>query len=40
MNVVNLVVKKVLMKRIESYLEHKGYHFADKELFSDDNEVD
>ena len=32
--------KKVLMKRIESYLEHKGYHFADKELFSDDNEVD
>lgn len=30
--------KKVLMKRIESYMEHKDYHFADKELFSDDEE--
>lgn len=32
--------KKVLMKRIESYLEHKDYHFADKELFSDDENED
>lgn len=30
--------KKVLMKRIESYLEHKGFHFADKELFADEEE--
>ena len=30
--------KKVLMKRIESYLEHKEFHFADKELFSDEEE--
>ena len=29
--------KKVLMRRMESYLEHKGYHFSDKELFSDDD---
>lgn len=29
--------KKVLMKRMESYLEHKGYHFSDKEIFSDDD---
>lgn len=28
----------VLMKRIESYLEHKDYHFAEKELFSDIDE--
>lgn len=32
--------KKVLMKRIESYLEHKDYHFSDKELFSDDENED
>ena len=32
--------KKVLMKRIESYLEHKDFHFADKELFSDDESED
>ena len=30
--------KKVLMKRIESYLEHKEFHFADKELFSDEED--
>ena len=30
--------KKVLMKRIVSYLEHKEFHFADKELFSDEEE--
>lgn len=30
--------KKVLWKRIESYMESKDYHFADKELFSDDDE--
>ena len=27
--------KKVLVKRMESYLENKGLHFADKELFTD-----
>ena len=32
--------KKVLVKRIESYLEHKDFHFADKELFSDDENED
>ena len=26
------------MKRIESYLEHKEFHFADKELFSDEED--
>lgn len=30
--------KKVLMKRIESYLQHKEYHFAEKEMFSDEEE--
>lgn len=30
--------KKVLVKRMESYLENKGLHFADKEVFSDDEE--
>ena len=32
--------KKVLMKRIESYLEHKEFHFADNELFSNDESED
>lgn len=30
--------KKVLMTRMEKYLECKGFHFAEKELFSDDEE--
>ena len=28
--------KKVLKKRIDSFMEHKGFHFADKELFPDE----
>ena len=32
--------KKVLVKRMESYLENKGLHFADKEVFSDDEEIE
>ena len=28
--------KKVLVKRMESYLENKGLHFADKEVFGED----
>ncbi len=31
--------KKVLVKRMESYLENKGFNFADKELFSDDEAI-
>ena len=32
--------KKVLVKRMESYLENKGLHFAEKEVFSDDEEIE
>lgn len=32
--------KRVFVKRMESYLENKGLHFAEKELFSDDEETD
>lgn len=32
--------KKVLVKRMESYLENKGLHFADKEVFGDEEEME
>ena len=32
--------KNVLVKRMESYLENKGLHFAEKEVFSDDEEIE
>lgn len=32
--------KNVLKKRITSFMEHKGFHFADKELFSDNEETE
>ena len=32
--------KKVLVKRMESYLENKGLHFADKEVFGDAEEME
>lgn len=32
--------RKVYMKRVESYLEHKGYHFAEKELYEDSKVVE
>ena len=32
--------KKVLVKRMESYLENKGLHFAEKEVFLDDETDD
>ena len=32
--------KKVLKKRIYSFMESKGFHFADKELFADEEETE
>ena len=32
--------KKVLVKRMESYLENKGLHFADKEVFGDEEDME
>ena len=32
--------KTVMRKRIESYIENKGFHFAEKEVFDDDDDDD